>query len=58
MGYRAKTKIGLGEGVRREGGIRVPRSSFRPIPHLGACSQATLNSSRWSDCFFFLWFSN
>ena len=35
VGYRAKTKIELGEGAP------IPRYfSFRPIPHLGACSQA------------------
>ena len=55
MGYRAKTKIELEDGVgekEREGSFlyfsrpyraplaRLADFSFRPIPHLGACSQA------------------
>ena len=50
MGYRAKIKIELEEGFGGRaggGGNTIPHSAllarqffFRPIPHLGACSQA------------------
>ena len=42
MGYRAKTKIMLGELPYHA--ARLADFSFRPIPILGACSQAILCS--------------
>ena len=52
MGYRAKIKIELEEGWGGGGGNTIPHSAllarqffFRPIPHLGACSQATFCES-------------
>ena len=45
MGYRVKTKIMLGELPHRAARLaRFADFSFRPIPILGACSQAILCS--------------